>query len=597
MSLRSLVLLFYLLIPCSAQAHDPAPAEHPSWLRLLHYDSTLLGSWQSSVHAPDFFLTPHGRHDPQAEWNAWMQTRSPDQQRDLACRFPARVLISQRLTGQIWPVPPCVEYGDWKKRLDFHSLSLVYSTAYAGNPASVLGHNILKLNREDPSTPAYVESGLPLLDYGIGFLARSDPRDGPVFYVLNGLLGGYPGFFVLQPYYELVNTYAYAENRDLWELEIKLDADERELFLAHIWELIHYASAPYHFTHVNCSTMLLEILEAVRPHWNLRQRISGLVLPHAVMQTVAAQQGASNESFWPSQRRIFGEHWRQLNAVQQEKFLDWRDGSDAVAVADEPLVLDAIMDQLNMQKSRLDITEQSRLRVQEDQILLARSRLPASTLQPPDRSRATNNPLWAHGLHKFSLLAGLEREGTLLSLRLRWGLHDLLDEPQGFDPYYHINFFDLRLRQTTRTLALDYTLDVVDLMSLHPFERVEPSGSWAISAGLHDTEDGARPHVRGSYGVAWEMRADRSLIYALPTTKLTITSFEVGFRLGWYHAWTARWRQLLEILPRQSLSRKDRVHWDWSWEQRWSLNRSWQVEWRLAREDRWQSLVGIGQFF
>jgi hypothetical protein len=593
---RSLSWLFlFLIVP--VQAQTLAPAIHPSWLRLLHYHEPLLGSWQSSITSSEFFLSPRGIHDPEAEWNALLQAAEGPDASLIACRFPARVFLYQKLLGRTWPAPFCADYQDWKKRLEFHSLSLVYSTAYAGNPASVLGHNILKLNSHDSANVESPGSGLPLLDYGLGFLARNDPHDGPVSYVLNGLFGGYPGFFMLQPYYELVNTYAYAENRDLWELELPLTDEEREIFLAHVWELIHQASAPYYFTHVNCSTMLLEVLDAVRPAWNFRERIQGLVLPQAVMQAVAEVAGRGQENFWPSQKRIFQEHWLHLGEEQREKFLDWRTTSNTVAVADDSLLLDTIMHQLNLEKSGREAEEQAQLRAQEDQVLLARARLPASTLALPDSSRAGNNPLLAHGVRKMSLLGGRERQGSLLALRLRWGLHDLLDEPQGYNPYYHINFFDLRLWQRSRAAQVDYRLEIVELMSLQPFEPVDPMGSWSVACGLHRDTEGPRPHCRGAYGVAWELRTGRSLFYVLPGMNLTITGSLAELRMGWYQAWTNSWRHMLELVPRKNLEKGSPVQWDWNWEQRWSLNRSWQLEMRLAREGEWQSLVGVGQFF
>jgi hypothetical protein len=66
---------------------------------------------------------------------------------------------------------------------------------------------------------------------------------------------------------------------------------------------------------------------------------------------------------------------------------------------------------------------------------------------------------------------------------------------------------------------------------------------------------------------------------------------------GWYHGWTDDWRQLIEVVPKKTLERDSTLRWDWSWEQRVSLNRFWQVEWRLAREERVQTLLGLGQFF
>jgi hypothetical protein len=267
------ILGFLLLISFPARAQTSAPSLHPSWLRLLHYQSTFLGSWQSSIRSSEFFLSPDGEKNPEHEWEALVRAASGANAAAVACRFPARARLYEKLLQKSWPASLCPDYIEWKERLDFHSLSLVYSTAYAGNPASILGHNILKFNRFDPADADDPESGLPLLDYGLGFQARNDPTDSAASYVWNGLFGGYPGFFTLQPYYELVNTYAYAENRDLWEVELPMASAERELLLAHVWELIHQASAPYYFTHVNCSTMKF---------WKRCSRIGIFVMPSKV---------------------------------------------------------------------------------------------------------------------------------------------------------------------------------------------------------------------------------------------------------------------------------------------------------------------------
>ncbi len=577
------LLISSLLILMSS---DPIQAKSQesgflSWQRILHAQEGM-----SSIESPEFFISPRGMRDPRAEWEALIRA-DERQQSDWACRFPARILVFERISGRSWPAAPCTEYLAWKKRLNFRSLSLVYSTAYAGNPASALGHNILKFNLQDGAEDEQ-ESGLPLLDYGFGFLAKSDPNDGGMVYIFKGLFGAYPGFFVLQPYYELVNTYAYAENRDLWEVELSLSHEEKDLFLAHVWELIHQASTPYYFTHVNCSTMILEVLDAVKPDWDLRSQFKGLILPQAVMQKVAAVGANGRDYFWPSQKRIFGERWRLLNADQRKKFLDWRDHAKLAAAADDAAVLDTIIEQLNLKKSKITLDQQEALRADEDRVLLARSHLPASSLQLPGRASAGNNPLAAHGLHKLTLLAGTEDAG----LRLRHGLHDLLDAPQGFNSYYHTNFFDLSLMRRHTDKKIGYDFRVIDLWSINPHERINPAGTWAVTFGIDDQG----LHLRGAFGASLELRADRSLVYGMPDLDVTREGQSAGVRLGWFHSWTFGWRQLLEFHPAYALD-SQAIRWDWMWEQRWSLNRHWQLEARISYEDQVQARLGIGQYF
>ena len=51
------------------QAESKKLADHPYWLRLLHYpsQSPLVSEWRSEIGTPSFFLHPDGTTDPAAE--------------------------------------------------------------------------------------------------------------------------------------------------------------------------------------------------------------------------------------------------------------------------------------------------------------------------------------------------------------------------------------------------------------------------------------------------------------------------------------------------------------------------------------------------
>ncbi len=604
------VCVSWSLYPFGLFAQQKQAWESTAWLRLLHYQPSWFGFWKSSLNSSQFFLSKQGQADPSAEWNALAVTVASNDrelQQNLACQFPARIRLYEEWTHSRWPEPPCADFLQWKKRLSFHSLSMVYSTAYAGNPASVFGHNLLKINMQDPLTADDPESGLALLDYGVAFQAQTNPDDGPVGYVLNGLFGGYPGFFFLQPYYELVNAYAYAENRDLWEFEFTLDPREKDLFLEHLWELIHQASASYYFTHVNCSTMLLEVLDAIRPDWNLRQQNPGMVLPHHVMQEVASRTEGRRQNFWPSQRRIFERRWEGLSAQQREIFIQQIAAEPAMASLDDPLVMDALIDHINIVKSQKDAQQQEQLRAEETHILLARAHFPAGPSLAIRPREAHNNPLLAHGIHKFSVWAGEDANGQEMGLRLRYGLHDLLDRPDGFNPYYHINFLDASLKKVQNSRQPIYHLGVMDVMSLNPLRSVDPLPSWAASVAWGNVETSPQQNfvqARGSFGMSWELSRERSLVLLMPDAELygrpqglpqELQRF--GLRLGWYQSWHSNWRQLIEIHPNRALAQSSPVRWDWSLEQRLNLSASRQLEWRLARRAELEAHFGAAQFF
>ncbi|MCX6128758.1 MAG: DUF4105 domain-containing protein [Proteobacteria bacterium] len=593
---------------CQAAAQDnlnaarPRAAFDPAWLRLLHYKKTFTDSYESSIDAASFFLSSDGQKNPAAEWAALAEGLASPSAAQLACRFPARLRLQRQLGSIPWGKLSCPDLEEWKSRLLFHSISLVYSTAYAGNPASIFGHNLLKLNRRESGGDG---SSLALLDYGVAFLAQTDPNDGAL-YVLKGLLGGYPGYYSLQPFYQLLNTYAYSENRDLWEFEIQLDAEQRELLLEHLWELLHEASASYYFTHVNCSAMILELLDAVRPDWNFRAAIKGFVLPQDIMRQVAATTGAGTLHFWPSQRRIFIHRIEQFNELQERQFQAWSYPGVNIALADDAQVLDALIDQVNLSKSKLQKDEQVSLQQYETKLLLARSRLGISQTELSYPKTASNNPLLIHGTSKISAFALQENKQDGVGLRLRYGLHDLLDEASGFDPYYHINFFDLSLQKYSQEKKARWQLQLADLVSIVPYRSAEPIPSWAMAGGWRTVlgyDDKIESWARGAIGTGLELKRDRSLVLLWPDLEISTAALaseqwraQVGLRLAWYLQWSNAWRHMFEIRPYQNFLQTDRRQgWDLSWEQRWKTYQDLQLELRVAKRESRSLQLGLSR--
>ena len=58
------------------------------------------------------------------------------------------------------------------------------------------------------------------------------------------------------------------ENRDIWEYNLNLTPEELDMFVAHLWEVGQTQTRYYFFTE-NCSYMLMEVLDAVRPSLKL----------------------------------------------------------------------------------------------------------------------------------------------------------------------------------------------------------------------------------------------------------------------------------------------------------------------------------------
>ncbi|MFR8206372.1 MAG: DUF4105 domain-containing protein [Alphaproteobacteria bacterium] len=79
------------------------------------------------------------------------------------------------------------------------------------------------------------------------------------------------------------------ENRDIWEYNLDFTPEELDFFVAHLWEVGHAQSKYYFFTR-NCSYMLMETLDAVRPSRLDWQKVSGA--DHSAGYDKGGQPGA-----------------------------------------------------------------------------------------------------------------------------------------------------------------------------------------------------------------------------------------------------------------------------------------------------------------
>ncbi|WP_417911673.1 DUF4105 domain-containing protein, partial [Candidatus Electronema sp. TJ] len=235
-------------------------ARHPVWLKLLHFDRS---GRQSEVLSPDFFLAPDGRDNPEAELRATIAAYAapwPENgDSDARCRFPARYFwLSQQAQLPDYSLrnPQCSNFSRWSLPDKVRSLSLFLVSGYLGNPASVFGHSLLKLN----TGAADDQAGLFDLTVNYGALV---PKDEPVaLYILRGLGGGYQAGFSDRYFYTQDLVYSRTEFRDIWDYELLLTDAQRTLLVLHLWEVLGKKFA-YYFLDQNCAYRLAELLELV----------------------------------------------------------------------------------------------------------------------------------------------------------------------------------------------------------------------------------------------------------------------------------------------------------------------------------------------
>ena len=188
-------------------------ADDPEWFHLLHYETDLFGGTSSEVSRGDFFLSPRGGVDREAELVATLTAffapvRPGEEDGHALCRFPARrAWLNHKL--RFLPsdqVVRCPELDAALERLGPTGVHLVYASTYIGNPASAFGHAFLHVTtREGDAAPEGSEER-DIVNRGIEYLALTHTKN-PLFYAFEGIVGMFPGRFEVPPYNELARRY------------------------------------------------------------------------------------------------------------------------------------------------------------------------------------------------------------------------------------------------------------------------------------------------------------------------------------------------------------------------------------------------------
>ena len=156
-----------------------------------------MGNYESQEDGPDFFNSPTGKNDPQAELVATLknffiplENLKPEQEHP-QCIFPARYKwLKAQLAFDPAQLPErhCDRIESWLNDLNPEKITLVFASYYMNNPSSMFGHTFLRIDkkREGPQQK--------LLDYGVNYAALPDTNN-PLGYTVKGLFGGFKGIF------------------------------------------------------------------------------------------------------------------------------------------------------------------------------------------------------------------------------------------------------------------------------------------------------------------------------------------------------------------------------------------------------------------
>ena len=531
-------------------------SERQEWLKLGHYVPNLitpglitLGLTSQGVHglvdSPQFYTAPDGKNNPQAELEATLASFYSDiaesnTQQNPQCAFVARYAwLNEQLNfdPQRLPRQDCKRYQQWHAALNPDSLTLIFASAYINSPSSMYGHPLIRVDAKDQNEQTR------LLAYAITFAANTDESNGLAFAV-NGLFGGYPGVFSNMPYYLKVREYSALENRDLWEYQLNLNAEEIDRVLRHAWELgaNHFQ---YFFFDENCSYHLLGLLQVARPELDMTSEFRWWAIPADTVGAIAKQPNMVKQVvFRPANATVLRHRLRQLSEAERD--LVKGISIKRIAVDDPTLhklpanrvaaVLEASQEYVSYRRAlgKNDVADPAGL---THELLTARNRLDVPA-QTPDIPTPKTHPDRGHGSSRIALGAGRRDEQAFQELKLRATYHDIMDADDGYARGAQVEFFSLALRHYDLGTTRVEKFTPVSILSLAPRDEFFQSMSWKIAAGWQRTRarTGQEPlafALDGGIGSAWSNEQDTALWYVLlDGSSRHSHALEKGYALG-----------------------------------------------------------------
>ena len=592
-------------------------AHSSQWHRLMHYQLSFpLRGIKSRVDGKDFFFSPEGKTNPLSELEASISAFSQSIEvgklkQHPQCAFPARFQFIKKRLGLSFPSVKCPQFDEFMKRLNPHSVTLVFSSAYPNNPGSMFGHTFLRINKKTKLN----EKKMDILDFGISFAAKVSDDENPFSFILFGLTGGYQGQFSSVPYYVKVNEYSNAESRDVWEYELSLTPEESRNLVAHVWELETNSFFDYYFFDENCAYELMTLLEVAKPEWDLSY-FPVYVIPSETIKKIMSVPGAVTQvSFRPSLRRKMLQKVKSLSGDQKKQLQSVLSKEIPPQAVRDPFVLDAAIANLFYEKQEKEgVLEEADKKLQAS-LLLQRSQLG----KVPEKDQADiyqsveTRPDLGHYSYRASISPGFfyfspqSSSGFFQELGIKSAYHDLLNKDLGYLRFSQIDFPNVYFRfyPNEQKVRLE-KFELLHITSLFPLGFIEKRPSWKLQVGYVSARDLPSEttglfRLESGLGATVELWNEKNVIYFLVLGHLEAGSpLDKGYRGG------PRFQLATLLNPSENYKTRlsGTVSWDlfqsnrpdhyfqWDWEHALSLSQSWELRatlgvWQTASQKFW----------
>lgn len=366
-------------------------ADDPFWRDLLHFKGG-----HSLILDKDFFLSDRGQIDPQAELEATIKAyftqehtiKRESGDTNIVCIFPARYAwLNEKLELPDYRCDEvlCPALSQWARLDQIEAISVIYVSAYLGNPASSFGHALLNLKIKDS------DELFGLFDTTIAYGATVPINENIVMYVLNGLFGGYTATYSDKFFFFHDQVITNREFRDMWEYTLKLTDSEKKMLIYHLAELLT-KRFKYYFLSANCAQGVSVLLDTF-----IKEDVYNFNYPiyvpeemfHRLQQIDAKRRGnkeaelIKNIRYIPSARRYLFYEIKRLSSEERRVYLNITNSHNEdfvpllkeLDIASRINVLNALL-AYQYYKLMASSEENQSLKKYKDKILLERLRLP-----------------------------------------------------------------------------------------------------------------------------------------------------------------------------------------------------------------------------
>ncbi len=586
-----------------------------TWQRLMYANK----NQKSEVTYSGYFLSENGKNNLKEELKADISALFVPAQdnQSIRCKFPAR---SQWLMQKVGiqenelPQVKCTEFENWIGQIKPHKATLIYATDFMGNPSSMFGHTLLRLDPKD-------QQQLNLVSYAVNYAATVAGNDN-WSYAWKGLTGQYPGEYSLMPYYRKVKEYGDFESRDLWEYELNLSPEETRFLVSHIWEMQH-VSFPYYFVSDNCAYRLLGLVDLVKPESNLQEKFTYASIPMETIKSMQQQGLTKAPVYRPAlETQLLAQahqHGASLAKVaHQIAMLPIQQSSQILksfTEQDQAKILEMAYDDLYLQFIGRKV-EESIAQPQLRQLLALRSQIDLDK-QRQEPKRPTKEPTQGHNARNLSLKAGEVQGDKFIELGHRQAYHDLIDPQGGYRAGTQLLFLNGNTQWRDDHLKLE-RLDLLEVNSYNPIQPFKTPLSWGFNLGwrqeaIHDgsfSED--KQHGVASFnaqvGYSLADYGRKHICYGQVQTYVqTGSNLDKGWRvgmgptLGCMNQWFERFNSVVQIeLPYWEDQNQWNLRVNTQWQYVINRNNAVRLNWDYEQQnhqDWMKSSLGYVWFF